>query len=245
METHRPSPTSIIAALALFFALGGTALATRIAPPAPSASSASAAIAAPPGANGDVTCNQVAPNYVPNNLIVPEGRECFIVAGTQVGNDVQVEPNAFLFDLGGSVGHDISANHPTSVIVTSQSKVGNDINIDGSQFGGFLCATQVGHEVVLRDGGMWTVGDLDLCGPGGGVSVVHNLVAENNRGVDISDNNPTNNGGIGHDLTVLNNGVPIVESDKVAHNATCTPTATTDGDEVVPNQVGHSDNGCG
>lgn len=223
------------------------------------ASPLAASPAATPDPNGDVTCTGLAPPVVPHDLIVPPGVQCGAVDST-IGHDLLVEPTGRLVAVRVTVGHDIIGDRPDFVELQNggvRSVIGHDLIVNGEQgflnIVGLVCNAQINHNLVWRNstGVADIFGDADLfCRSGGQVQVGHDGVFQGNAepaGLEISDNNLANNGGFGHDLSVLDNGLTTVESNSIGHDChqqNNHPYTNDDGDSTGANTAGHDVDAC-
>lgn len=215
-----------------------------------------------PDPNGDVTCSVNAPPSVPRDLVVPSGAECTVFGGTTIGRDLVVEQGGLLATGGITVGRDVVSVDPTVIEIgdfrlgSGRSFIGRDVNVTGGTSGVFLqevCNATVGHDLIWQnlapEAGLG-VGDNDfLCFAPGTVYVGHDGMFLNNQNAisDISDNNPANGGGFGHDLIVSNNANMVVESNAIGHACVQQnnhPYTNDDLDSTGPNTAGYSIGSC-
>ena len=133
------------------------------------------------------------------DVTVPHGKTCWLLPGTTVTHDLQVEKGAGLKTRGVTIGHDLELKAPSAATV---------------------CSTSVGHDLTLKDSAanVLVIGDTTRGGCPQGNTIGHDLLVEHNTGpVLVGDNQ------VGHSLFVKDNqpGGALVERNSAGQNAIC------------------------
>ncbi|MBV9101042.1 MAG: hypothetical protein JOZ46_12255 [Candidatus Dormibacteraeota bacterium] len=144
---------------------------------------------------------------VTGNLEVPPGAVCHI-HGWSISGDVKVDKAAKLFTRDGtSIGGSLFAKNPTQVNIEASTSIGGDFIVDGTAggaFGGFICGSTVGGDVILKNlkSGTWVIGEPTLAeGVANGETEDYDYSGGGNNDPDLTCESPNM---ISGDVWVLN-----------------------------------------
>jgi hypothetical protein len=199
------------------------------------------------------------------DLAVPANGYCDL-EGATITHDVLVGQNAILIASDTTIGHDLNAWKPSSILTGFSTlsplaggpvHVGHDLTDSGSnapQSAGLaLCDTVVGHDLRVTgtvQSGVLVVGDTsqDFCSysPSPADRIANNLIISHNFAYEYID---VGNNTVGNDLVVASNttnslGNYIDVSDNIiARDASCsnnTPPPSKDDTNDGPNHASHN-----